>query len=166
LAGAASERITSARAIAASSVKGGVKVVSRRLQVINNYGSELLTVPVSVQLQYWDGIRFLNSTTDQKTSFTRQDLTRRKGKKGLIAVGRQASGLNYQAQLTVAASPAWFAVANGASGFRLATRGAQNTGSIDLNIDAVASPWLPSNSARIGVGIDKAGPVIYLRKMY
>jgi hypothetical protein len=166
IAGAASERITSARLLAANSVEGGVKVVSGRLQVANNYGSELLTVPIEVRVQYWDGVRFVNSTTDQKTSFTRQDVARNNCKKGLIAAGQPRNGANCKAQLAVAASPASFAVVNGASGFRLAAPGAQNTGSVDLNIDAAASPWLPSNSARIGVGIYKAGPVIYVREMY
>ncbi len=154
--GADSDAVTSLRTVAQSSIEGGIKVISGRLHVANNYGSELLAVPVVVRAQYWNGTRFVNSSTDQKTSFTSLDVKRSNCKRSLT------SGGNCMAMsITAPASPL---MVNGVIRLTLAAPGAGNTGSVDLNINSF--DWLPSTTARIGVGIYKSSPVIYMREMY
>jgi MSHA biogenesis protein MshQ len=142
------------RDVASSSIEAGVKVVSGRLHVANNYGSELLTVPVVVHAQYWNGTRFVNSTTDQKTSFSHLDVMRRNCKKKMA---EKCMGLS----ITAPKSPL---MVDGAISLTMAAPGAGNTGSVDLNINGF--DWLPSTTARIGLGIYKAGSVIYMREAY
>ncbi len=154
--GTDSDAVTSLRTVAQSSIEGGIKVISGRLNVANNYGSELLAVPVVVRAQYWNGTRFVNSSTDQKTSFASLDVKRSNCKRSLT------SGGNCMAMsITAPASPL---LVNGVIRLTLAAPGAGNTGSVDLNINSF--DWLPSTTARIGVGIYKSSPVIYMREMY
>jgi MSHA biogenesis protein MshQ len=154
--GVTSDGVTSLRTSASSSIEAGIKVVSGRLHVANNYGSELLAVPVVVHAQYWDGTRFVNSSTDQKTSFASLDVTRSNCKKNLISGGN--------CKLVAITAPASPLTVNGMIRLTMAAPGAGNTGSVDLNISGF--DWLPSTTARIGLGIYKATPVIYLREMY
>jgi len=60
---------SSLRAIPASSVEGGVKVVSGRVKISNAHGSELLSLPMTATVQYWDNPNWVTSTTDIVTSF-------------------------------------------------------------------------------------------------
>ena len=154
--GVAAADVTSARAVASSSVEAGVKVVSGRLHIANNYGSELLQLPIVVRAQYWDGIRFVNSTTDQKTSFGGLDVKRENCQKNMVVAGKCIT-----LSITAPVSPLMI---DGAIRLMLAAPGAGNTGSVDLRI--AMFDWLPSNTARIGVGVYKAGPVIYMREMH
>jgi hypothetical protein len=156
--GVAADDVTSARAVAAASLEAGVTVVSGRIYIANNYGSELLAVPVMTRTQYWDGRRFVNSTTDEKTSISALDVTRSNCKKSL-KTGNDCIAL----ALNTPASPV---MVDGALRLTLTAPGAGNTGSVDLSINSSTSPWLPSTKARIGVGIYKAGPVIYMREQY
>jgi MSHA biogenesis protein MshQ len=150
----AGDGVTSMRDVASSSIEAGVKVVSGRLHVANNYGSELLTVPVVVHAQYWSGARFVNSTTDQKTSFGRLDVRRTNCKKKIASKCMELSIMAPKSPLMV----------NGAIRLTMAAPGAGNNGSVDLNINGF--DWLPSTTARIGMGVYKAGPVIYMREAY
>jgi hypothetical protein len=154
--GPSSDGVTSLRTTASSSIEAGIKVVSGRLHVANNYGSELLAVPVVVHAQYWDGKRFVNSSTDQKTSFASLDVTRSNCKKNLISGGN--------CKLMAITAPALPLMINGMIRLTMAAPGAGNAGSVDLSINSF--DWLPSTTARIGVGIYKATPVIYIREMY
>ncbi len=150
-----SDGVTSLRTAASSSVEAGIKVVSGRLHLANNYGSELLAVPIVIHAQYWDGTRFVNSATDQKTRLDSAKLARSNCKKNLNVNGNC---------MTLSITPAAPIMVNGAIKLLLGAPGAKNTGSIDLRTDMF--DWLPSTIARIGVGIYKAGPVIYMREMY
>ncbi len=139
------------------SLEAGIKVVSGRLQVANNYGSELLTVPIKVHAQYWNGTRFVNSTTDQKTSFSNPKLTFSNCKKNL-----SAGGTCIPLSITAPVSAINGAMKDGE--IRLLLAAPRRAGSVDLNINMF--DWLPSTIARIGVGIYKAGPIIYMREAY
>lgn len=66
---AAGDAVSSLRAVAASSVEGGVKVVSGRVKVANAYGSELLPLNVQAAAQYFTATGWVNSSTDSTTSF-------------------------------------------------------------------------------------------------
>ena len=154
--GVAANDVTSAQAVAAASLEAGITVASGRLKMDNNYGSELHAVPVMTRVQYWDGIRFVNSTTDEKTSISTLDVTRGNCKKNL-----KTGGACIPLTLHAPASPV---MVEGALRLKLAAPG--QTGSVDLSINSSTSPWLPSTAARIGVGVYKAGPVIYMREHY
>ena len=156
--GVTTDDVTSARAVAAASLEAGVTVVSGRLKVANNYGSELQAMPVMARVQYWDGIRFVNSTTDEKTSISALDVKRSNCKRNL-----KKDSACIALELKTPASPV---VVDGALRLTLAAPGLGKTGSVDLSINSSTSPWLPSTAARIGVGVYKAGPVIYMREQY
>jgi len=147
--------VTSLRA---ASVEGGVSVVSGRLQVVNNYGSELLALPMPVNAQFWDGARFINSSTDSLSVFNRSNITMSNCSRNLN------TGSGCKPALAVAAAPTVLTLANGAGRFTLAAPGAGNTGSVDLRI--TAPPYLPSTTGRATFGIYNSGPVIYMRELY
>ena len=147
--------VTSLRTAA---VEAGVSVVSGRLQVANNYGSELLALPIPVNAQFWDGARFINSSTDSLSVFSRSN----------VAMSNCIKNLNTSAgckpALAVAAAPTMVTLTNGAGRFILTAPGAGNTGSVDLRINAAA--YLPSTTGRATFGIYNSGPIIYLRELY
>ncbi len=157
----AADGVTSLRASPLTSIEAGIKVVSGRLRVANNYGSELLAVPIMVDAQYWNGSRFVNSTTDQKTSFNNLDVTRSNCKKSLSVAGN-CIALTILAPMTIAAPVPL--MKNGEIRLMLVAPGSSRAGSVDLSINMF--DWLPSTTARIGTGVYKAGPVIYMRETY
>lgn len=154
--GLLSDGVTSLRPAPLASVEAGIKVVSGRLHVANNYGSELLPLAIVVHAQYWDGTRFVNSTTDQKTSFDGLDVKPGNCKKNMIVAGNCMA-----LSITTPVRPLMI---DGQIRLMLAAPGAGKAGSVDLSINMF--DWLPSTTARVGVGIYKAGPVIYMREMY
>lgn len=145
-------------AMGTGSTEAGVTVASGRLLVANNFGSELLALPVKVVAQYWDGRHFAASTTDSASRFGRSDVVMENCTAFLRA------GTACKPALALAASPVSFALAGGTTRLMLAAAGPGNTGSADLRIPSLA--WLPSTVARVRVGIYKVGPIIYLREMY
>lgn len=64
----AGDGVTSLRATPSSSVEGGVKVVSGRIKFSNAYGSELLPLPMTATVQYWNGMSWVSSSTDTVTT--------------------------------------------------------------------------------------------------
>ena len=142
----------------AASIEGGVTVVSGRLAVFNNYGSELVALPINVAAQYWSGTRFATSTTDNVSMFQPGDVVLGNCTKNL------ASGTSCKASLAVASAPLTLTLVNGISRIKMTPAGVGNTGSVEVRIPAL--PYLPSSTARIAVGLYKAGPVLYLREVY
>jgi MSHA biogenesis protein MshQ len=59
--------VSSLRAVPASSVEGGVKVVSGRIKASNEYGSELLPLTLRVMAQYYTSTGWVFSSTDSVT---------------------------------------------------------------------------------------------------
>lgn len=160
----AANHVSSVRPASLPSIEGGVTVVSGRIKVDNNYGSELLAVPVMTRIQYWDGMRFINSSTDTKTSFSAGDIVRSNCK--LRKQGRSETDPACKNTAAMATAVRMGSIKRGVIQFKLAAPGQGNTGSVDISIDASTAPWLPSTKARIGIGIYKSGPIIYLREMH
>jgi len=67
------EGVTSLRAVAADSVEGGVKVVSGRIKLSNAHGSELLKLPLTATVLYYNGNFWVSSATDTVTSLLASD---------------------------------------------------------------------------------------------
>lgn len=137
------------------SPEAGIKLVSGRLHLANNYGSELLAVPIAVRVQYWDGKRFVSSLTDQKTSLRSLDVKRANCKKNMSLNGNC---------MVLSITPASPVMVNGMTSLLLGAPGAGKSGSVDLSTNL--PDWLPSTTSRIGLGIYKTGPVIYMREIY
>jgi len=149
------DNVTSLRAIPANSVEGGVKVASGRVKIGNAHGSELLPLPMSATVQYYDETYWTTSATDNVTSF---DTTLSTSGGNLVAA--IISGLG--GGITVS-SPGTAAVVGGVRTFRLSAPGVPGSASISLN----APSYLPSNTARATFGVYKGNnEFIYLRETY
>ena len=151
-----SDGVTSLRGV--SSIEGGLMVVGGRLLVANNYGSELLPLPLRVHAQYLGNSGYVNSTTDNSSTFRRTGITLSNCTKSLGAGGACLTAL------AIAGTPTDFKLLNGTTEIRLLPPGPGRTGSVDLRIDGIS--WLPSTVARARIGVYKAGPVIYFRELY
>ena len=64
------DNVSSLRVNPATSVEGGVKVVSGHVKVSNAYGSEKLALNLTASAQYYTANGWLNSTTDNSTTLT------------------------------------------------------------------------------------------------
>jgi MSHA biogenesis protein MshQ len=151
-----SDDVTSLRGL--SSIESGLMVVGGRLLIANNYGSELLPLPIRIRAQYLGTSGYVNSTTDNRSTFRRTNITLSNCTKNLGA------GNACTTALAMTATPSDFVLINGTTEIRLAAPGAGKNGSVDLRVEGIA--WLPSTIARTRIGIYKAGPVIYFRELY
>lgn len=162
------DNVTSLRG--ASSVEGGILVVSGRMNIASELGSELLPLSIPVTAQYWNGSSYVTSSTDSVSSF-------------LVATSPATSTVNfgnYQNNLTTAlvtGSPKTLTLSGGVGSFTL-TAGPNKNGSVDMSIPALTGAsclvvpvplgcYLPSNTARATFGV-YSGPseFIYLRETY
>jgi MSHA biogenesis protein MshQ len=66
--------VTSLRTVPADSVEGGVKVVSGRIRLPNGHGSELLPLPLTATVQYYNGTAWVRSDTDAVTALIASDV--------------------------------------------------------------------------------------------
>ena len=142
------DNVSSRRASApGASVEGGVKVVSGRVKIANAHGSELLPLPMTATVQYYNGTNWVTSTTDSVTSLT-------------LAAG------NYQRKTGGAwtvTPPVSSTVSAGVLNYTLSSGG--GTGSVDIT--ATAPAWLPGNTGRATFGVYKGNnEFIYLRENY
>ncbi len=162
----------------ATSVEGGVKVVSGRIQLSNAHGSELLDLPINATAQYWDGTGYVTSSTDSVSS-----LSTAAAPAGDVTFANcqplppSATPLPYCPPAT-APTPVSVVFGSGTAKFTLAKPGANNTGSVDLSIPAVTGAsclvaptplgcYLPSNVARATFGVYSSNKnFIYLREQY
>lgn len=153
--------VTSLRPVAASSIEGGIKVISGRFFIPNSYGSELLKLPINGTVQYFNGTRWTTSDTDNQSQ---------------VVAPTNIGFSNYKGNLTsvsVAGAPVTTTVAKGIcplppspspSGcFILEAPGSGKNGSVDIKL--VSPAWLPSTTGRTTFGIYKSD-FIYLREMY
>ena len=128
------DSVTSLRA--ASSIEGGVQVVSGRFRISNAYGSELIPLRITATAQFWDGTSWLTSTTDNITTFsTATNLTR------AIISGPLAPG-----NINVVGAGA-VTLAGGVSVINLAAPGV--TGSADIGLSAPSYLLTGSNGAAV-----------------
>lgn len=150
------------------------------LKLSNAHGSELLSLPVPAQVQYWNGSGFVTNTADHCTSIA----------------ASAVSMSNFQKNLNACETTTTFGgrFANGKGSLVLSAPGANNTGSVDLRINlasesgnacvppssnitatSAAQDYLRGKSAgsyeadpggRASFGVRKSGPVIYTREIY
>ncbi|MDD5384998.1 MAG: hypothetical protein PHG89_08980 [Gallionella sp.] len=152
--------VTSLRATPSNSVEGGVKVVSGRVKTGNAHGSELLQLPMTATVQYYDGANWLKSDKDSVTSLT-------------------PSLSNYQCKTgcawTTTPIPASGQIIVGILSFKLSKPTGGGTGSVDVSISAPdyllagsnGAAVNPSKSGRATFGVYKGNnEFIYLREVY
>lgn len=149
------DSVSSRRTSPATSVEGGVKVVSGRIRIGSAHGSELLRLPMTATVQYYSGAYWATSATDDTTSFNTNLST-----SGGNLVATIVSGLGGGIAVN---SPGIGAVVGGVRVFRFSAPGVRGSANISLN----APTYLPSNTARATFGVYKgANEFIYMRENY
>ncbi len=154
----------------------GVSLRYGRLNLSNAYGSELLSLSIPVEAQYWNGNYYTINTSDSCTSFPASS----------IIMGNYLSNLN--ACETLLSPTGTLTLSSGAINSNLSAPGSGNAGSVDLtlNIGSSASgntciaatessatatnmPWFGATnpSARATFGIYQGNKhFIYFREVY
>lgn len=145
----------------AASVEGGIKIVAGRIFIPNAYGSELLKLPLNATVQYWNGSRYVTSTTDSATVIPVNGIGFTNCKNNLST--GDAPPNNCKTVLEISTPPSSLNVANGLASFSLNAPGSGNTGSTDVLITSPA--YLPGMPGRATFGIYKSR-FIYLRELY
>ncbi|MES2262899.1 MAG: polymer-forming cytoskeletal protein [Pseudomonadota bacterium] len=143
------------------SVEAGITVASGRLLVANNYGSELLRMPIGVTAQYWSGSQYVTSSTDNYVSSAQlaSNVAFTQCTKNLTSGGAVCT-----TAVRVDTAPATLTFSAGRASFKLAAPGSGNNGSADVKVNAIS--YLPSTTSRVVFGVYKSGPVIYIREVY
>lgn len=160
--------VTSRRATPATSVEGGVKVVSGKVKISNANGSELLPLPLTATVQYWNSASWVTSTTDSITQFNTNLIT-----SGGNIVATILNGLGSGVSV---ATPGMVTVASGVNPVNTFTLNKPGiVGSADISLNAPS--YLLGSSNGAGVNPSKAGRAtfgvykgpnefIYLRENY
>lgn len=152
------EAVSSLRATAASSVEGGMLVLSGRLYIANIHGSELLPVPVRMTAQYWSGTSWDTSNTDSASKINPVNGAYDNCKGNLSAC--LVAPLSTKLALQPAAEQTLDA---GSKTLYIKALGQGYDGRVDLHMTAPA--WLPSTVATIRLGVSRS-PLLYLREVY
>lgn len=130
-------------------------VLSGQWQVAHGYGSELLPVRLAVQVQYWNGKKWITNLLDSISAFNKSQVVFVNCKKTLDCSKLAADDLAY-------------AVVQGAlpqsNRLTLLAPGAGKAGRVDVSVGN--HPYLASTVGVVVFGILRSGPVIYLREMY
>ena len=130
-------------------------VLSGQWQVAHGYGSELLPVRLAVQVQYWNGTKWITNLLDSISAFNKSQVVFVNCKKTLDCSKLAADDLAY-------------AVVQGAlpqaNRLTLLAPGAGKAGRVDVSVGN--HPYLGSTVGVVVFGILRSGPVIYLREMY
>lgn len=165
--------------MAAAPVAAGTPLRYGRLRLSNAYGSELLSLALPVEAQYWNGSQFVTNGGDSCTALANAN----------FGFGNYLRNLA-STEMGGSHAPASVTLVNGKGGLPLARPSGGDgkyAGSVDVcvNLDAAATnacaatsaamPWLLGNwggtaftynpAARATFGAYKT-PVIYLREMY
>jgi MSHA biogenesis protein MshQ len=158
--------VSSRRTVPTTSVEGVLRIVSGRSKISNAYGSELLPLTLTVNVQLWNGISWMNSTTDGVTQFN-TNLSPAGNIVPTIVTLPLALG-----NLSVVA-PGLVTVAAGASTFTLNQPAV--TGSVVLRLNSPSYLFTGSNNAaadpsiagRATFGVYSGNPnLIYQREAY
>lgn len=136
--------------------EASTNIRSGRLWAANAYGSELLDLPVPMQLQYLSSNGWVLNAADNCTALTLPTAT---------------SGLNNTLKSKTTASMKYAPAVGGQVGFSLSKPGLGNTGIVDIDMSIVrgGNTWLtlsnPTDRACFGACGPRA-PVIFLRERY
>jgi hypothetical protein len=146
---------------------GGNKAIRfGRLKLSNAYGSELLNLPVPIGTEYWSGTSFVPNIQDSCTSIAA----------GNVTLGGYLGGIT-AANMTGTNVSIGGAFSSGKGRLALTKPLPRPTtkGSVNITIDLVTEsktylstgPTFSSDPiARATFGVNKRGPIIYLREMY
>ena len=157
--------VTSRRATPATSIEGGVKVVSGRIYMPNAHGSELLPLPMTATVQYWNNTDWVTSTTDNVTQFD-TNLSTAGGNIVATILSGLGGGLSVD-------TPGVTMVNAGVLNFSFNAPG--TPGSSDISLDTPnyllagsnGAGVNPSSASRVTFGIFKGPePIIYIREVY
>ncbi len=160
------DSVSSLRTVALNSIEGGMTVVSGRSKISNAYGSELLPLTLTVNVQLWNGTNWVNSTTDGATQFN-TSLSPAGNIVPIIVTGPLALG-----NISVK-TPATVTVVAGVSTFTLNKPSV--TGSVDLSLNTPSYLYTGSNNAAVNpaipgratFGVYSGNPnLIYQREAY
>ncbi|WP_402720104.1 DUF6701 domain-containing protein [Janthinobacterium rivuli] len=133
-------------------------VLTGRLMVPHDYGSERYPVRLAVQTQYWDGKTWVTSLLDSISAFDNTLVVFANCKKTLVCKDFLLPN-NTIVTYTVDKG-----VLPPNRRLILAAPGVGKSGSVDVSVPGIA--YLPSTVGTVVFGVFKSGPVIYLREMY
>ncbi|WP_215406869.1 polymer-forming cytoskeletal protein [Janthinobacterium sp. JC611] len=130
-------------------------VLSGQWMVPHGYGSELLPVRLAVQVQYWNGTKWVTNLLDSISAIKKPDVVLANCKKTLDCAALAVDDRTYTvAQGTLPQTNL----------LTLLAPGAGKAGSVDVSVGS--HPYLASTVGTVVFGVFKSGPVIYLREMY
>ncbi len=151
------DSVSSLRVSSASSIEGGVKVVSGRIRIPNVYGSELLALPMTATVQYYNEA-WLTSLTDQMTPFLITSVT-----PSLVKGPLTLANLTVSAVADTACTAALFC--KGTKKITL-SNSAHATGSVNISLTGPTAPgYLPSLPGLATFGVYRS-PLIYRRENF
>ncbi|PKB23433.1 MSHA biogenesis protein MshQ [Janthinobacterium sp. 64] len=130
-------------------------VLSGQWQVAHGYGSELLPVRLAVQVQYWNGTKWITNLLDSISEFNKSQVLFVNCKKTLDCSKLAADDRVYT--VVQGALPQ-------ANRLTLLAPGTGKAGSVDVSVGN--HPYLGSTVGVVVFGILRSGPVLYLREMY
>ena len=130
-------------------------VLTGRLMVPHDYGSERYPVRLAVQAQYWDGKTWVTSLLDSISEFSSKLVVFANCKKTLACTDFKLADGTYTVGKGILPPNKRLV---------LLAPGAGKSGSVDVSVPG--HPYLPSTVGTVVFGIFKSGPVIYLREMY
>ncbi|TAJ78941.1 MAG: hypothetical protein EPO42_07060 [Gallionellaceae bacterium] len=153
------DNVSSLRTPLASSIEGQPEIRSGRIKLANAHGSELLALPITATVQFYNASNtWVTSTTDSATQFN-TNLSPTGNVQAVIAKGPLAL-----ANVNVL-TPGVVTFATGVRTFNLAA--SRVAGSADLTIVTAPSYLLPSIAGRATFGVYKGNnEFIYLREAY
>jgi MSHA biogenesis protein MshQ len=156
--------VTSARASPATSTELPLTVVSGRLQLGNNYGSETSSMPLTVQAQYYSaaaGAYVFNAayTADAQGIGASPAIS--------YANCRNGSGAAIACPAFTVKNPGTLTFSNGKASFLLAAPNTAVSTDVTLNPASWSNLYLPlPTTARATFGVYRSGPVIYTREVH
>ena len=161
-----SDSVSSRRTTPANSVEGGVKVASGRIYIPNAHGSELLPMPMTATVQFYDAVdSWVTSTTDSFTQFD-TNLSTAGGNIVATILSGLGGGLSVD-------TPGAMMVNAGVLNFSFNAPGSPGSSDISLNTPnyllggSNGAGVNPSSTSRVTFGIFKgAEHIIYIREVY
>lgn len=150
----------------AAQYEDGLMVVSGRLLVPNVFGSELLSLPLNLAEQYWNGKAWVTTTTDSTTTVGDKLVPVANSCTRYFADSKSAGPSACTGAVVAALGATAIPLNSGLGRLPLKSPGRGNIGAFDLTVrGGNAGIWLPSTRGRVTFGIYRS-PLIYLREIY